>query len=69
MEGLTLREFYMPDTIAGLKRWLGIKQGGKGASYYRGLKKRSLEAMYWKEIAKHNTNHKGGLNAQEPSPV
>ena len=51
------REFWIPPTIPELKRWLGIRQG-QGAGYYRGLKKKQLQAMYYAEIRKH----KGGDN-------
>ena len=45
-------EYWVPPTIPALKRWLGIRQG-QGAGYYRGLNKRSLVAMYYKELNKH----------------
>jgi hypothetical protein len=51
-------DYWMPPNIPALKRWLGIRQG-QGAGYYRGLKKAQLQAIYYKEIAKHKA---GGCN-------
>jgi len=45
------RDYWMPDTVQGMIRWLGIRQG-QGASYYRGLKKKQLQAMWYREIDK-----------------
>lgn len=46
------KDYFVPPTIPALIRWLGIRQG-QGASYYRGLKKNQLQAMYYAEIRKH----------------
>lgn len=51
------KDYWMPDNVPGLIRWLGIRQG-QGSSYYRGLNKRQLQAMYYKELDKHKEGGK-----------
>lgn len=52
-----MSDYYVPKTAKELVRWLGIRQG-KGASYYRKLKKRQLYALYYAEIDKHERGGK-----------